>query len=80
MGIAAAGFMFVFVAESSGSERLTGGDLRGRLIGTVVEHRKVFATAGVAMIALGIVRQARQVFHPTVGRTDRPRTCRRSAC
>jgi MFS family permease len=67
MGLAAASLMFIFVAESEGSEHLEAGGLSKRLASTVIEHRHVFATAGVAMIALGVVRQARQVFIPLWG-------------
>jgi MFS family permease len=67
MGVAAASFMFIFVAESEGSERLEAGGLSHRLVSTAVEHRKILMTAGTAMIALGVVRQARQVFLPLWG-------------
>jgi MFS family permease len=41
--------------------------LRGRVAGTVVENRDIFLRAGPPVIALGILRQARQVFLPLWG-------------
>ena len=41
--------------------------LGGRLVDTVVDNREIFLRAGPPMIALGILRQARQVFLPLWG-------------
>lgn len=37
------------------------------LIGVVSDHRRVFLTAGVSVVTLGLLRQARQVFLPLWG-------------
>jgi MFS family permease len=67
MGLAAAAMMFIVVRESGGSEMLSMHGLRGRVAGTVVENRDIFLRAGPPVIALGILRQARQVFLPLWG-------------
>jgi MFS family permease len=66
-GIAAAAMMFLIVRESSGSEAIGGHGLGGRLVGTMVDNRRVFLTAGPFVIALGLLRQARQIFLPLWG-------------
>jgi MFS family permease len=67
MGIAAAAMMFLVVAEGEGSERLETHGLGGRLANTVTENRGVFLRAGPPVIALSVLRQARQVFLPLWG-------------
>jgi len=67
MGLAASTLMFIVVRQGSGAEDLTGNGIGGRLVGTVVEHRAVFLTAGCAVIALQVLRQGRQVFLPLWG-------------
>ena len=67
MGLAASTLMFIVVRQGSGAEDLTGHGIGGRLLGTVVEHRAVFLTAGCAVIALQVLRQGRQVFLPLWG-------------
>ena len=67
MGLAASALMFVVVRQGSGAEDLTGHGIGGRLVSTVVEHRRVFLTAGCAVIALQVLRQGRQVFLPLWG-------------
>jgi MFS family permease len=67
MGIAASALMFIVIRKSSGSEELGGRGLRGRLLTTVVEHRQIFLSAGLAVFALQMVRQARDVFLPLWG-------------
>ena len=67
MGLAAATMMFIVVRESKGSESLTMHGLGGRVADTVKDNREIFLRAGPPMIALGILRQARQVFLPLWG-------------
>jgi MFS family permease len=67
MGLAASFTMFIVVRQGSGAEDLTGHGIGGRLVATVVEHRRVFLTAGSAVIALQVLRQGRQVFLPLWG-------------
>lgn len=67
MGLAASGLMFIVVRHGSGAEDLAGHGMGGRLVATVVEHGKVFLTAGCAVIALQVLRQGRQVFLPLWG-------------
>jgi MFS family permease len=67
MGIAAAALMFIVVREGSGSERMTGHGMRGRMVQTVVVNRDIYTRAGPPVIALGVLRQARQVFLPLWG-------------
>jgi MFS family permease len=67
MGLAASLMMFIVVRQSSGTEDLTGHGIGGRLMATVTEHRRVFLTAGFAVIALQVLRQGRQVFLPLWG-------------
>lgn len=67
MGLAASTMMFIVVQQSSGADDLAGHGIGGRLVATVVEHRRVFLTAGCAVIALQVLRQGRQVFLPLWG-------------
>lgn len=67
MGLLAAAMMFIVVQEGSGSENLGGHGIGGRLVATVVEHRRIFLSAGFAVIALQVLRQGRQVFLPLWG-------------
>lgn len=59
--------MFFSVDEPVTAEAIGGHGLGGRLIGTMVDHRKVLIAAGLPIIALGVLRQARQVFIPLWG-------------
>ena len=67
MGLAAATMMFIVVEEGSGSEDLGGRGIGRRLVATAVEHRRIFLSAGFAVIALQVLRQGRQVFLPLWG-------------
>ena len=67
MGAAASVLVLIVVREASGSEDLRGHGLGRRLVATVVEHREVFLSAGLAVIALQMVRQGRDVFLPLWG-------------
>lgn len=67
MVFAASALVFIVVRETSASEGLGGRGVGGRLVATVVEHREVFLSAGLAVIALQIVRQGRDVFLPLWG-------------
>jgi MFS family permease len=66
-GIAAAAMMFLVVQKGAGSEHIGTHGLTGRLANTVVENRRVFLTAGPPIIALMLLRQARQIFLPLWG-------------
>ena len=79
LGVAASAMMFVVVEQSSGSERLETHGLGGRIASTLVSNRGIFMTAGVPMMSLGLLRQARQVLFPygaitlaSAWRPDRP--------
>jgi MFS family permease len=67
LGLAASATMFMVVAEGRGSENLEMHGITGRLVHTVVDHKSVFLAAGFPMMALGLLRQARQVFLPLWG-------------
>ena len=70
VGVAAAAVMFIVVRESSGSEQMEAHGIGGRLVETVVANKDVFARAGGPIIALGLLRQARQVFLPLWGKEE----------
>ena len=59
--------MFMVVAEGAGSENLDMHGISARLARTVIDHKSVFLAAGFPMMALGLLRQARQVFLPLWG-------------
>jgi MFS family permease len=67
LGISAAAMMFVIVRNGSGSEHVGTHGLGGRLVSTVTDNRAIFVRTAFPMIALGILRQARQVFLPLWG-------------
>jgi MFS family permease len=67
MGIAAAVMMFLVVRTSSGLEELSGHGIGRRLSATVSEHRRIFLSAGFAVVVLQILRQGRPVFLPLWG-------------
>jgi MFS family permease len=67
MGLGAAAMMFLVVREGSGAEDLTGRGLGHRLLQTTIEHRGVFLRAGLPVMTLSLLRQARQVFMPLWG-------------
>jgi MFS family permease len=67
LGLASSAVMFMVVAEGEGTENLELHGIGGRLAQTMVDHRKVFLAAGFPMMALGLLRQARQVFIPLWG-------------
>jgi MFS family permease len=67
LGLAASAVMFLVVRKSAGSEDLGGPGMGGRLVAAVAEHRKIFLTAGLPVIALQVLRQGRQVFLPLWG-------------
>ncbi|HSB69420.1 MAG TPA: MFS transporter, partial [Candidatus Methylomirabilis sp.] len=67
LGLAASVMMFLVVQKGSGSEDLGGHGIAGRLVATVVQHRHVFLSAGLALIALQVLRQGRQIFLPLWG-------------
>jgi MFS family permease len=59
--------MFISVRDSAQSENIESHGLGGRLVSTVIENKSVFLAAGLPIIALGVLRQARQVFLPLWG-------------
>jgi MFS family permease len=67
MGVAASALMFNVVRKTSSSEEPSGRGLGGHLVATMVEHRRVFLSAGLAVVALQMVRQCRDVFLPLWG-------------
>ena len=67
MGVAASTLMFTVVRKASGSEESGGRRAGGHLVATMVEHRRIFLNAGLAMVALQMVRQGRDVFLPLWG-------------
>jgi len=67
MGLAASALMFLVVRGAPGAEELGKHGLGGRLLDTVREHRRIFGSVGLAVVALQIVRQGRQVFLPLWG-------------
>jgi MFS family permease len=68
MGLAASAMMFAVVRKGSGSEEMEGGHgLTGRLASTVIDNRRIFLAAGIPIIALSVLRQARQIFIPLWG-------------
>lgn len=67
MGVAASALMFNVVRKTSGSEEPRGRGAGGHLVAIVVEHRRIFLSAGLAVVALQMVRQCRDVFLPLWG-------------
>ena len=67
MGLAAAGMMFIVVRQATSSEQMLAHGIRGRMVETVGTHRDIYLRAGTPSIALGLMRQARQVFLPLWG-------------
>lgn len=67
LGLAASLVMFVMVKESEGTSVHTDDSMYRRLVGVVVDHRRVFMTAGVAAICLQVLRNARQAVIPLWG-------------
>jgi MFS family permease len=62
--------MFFIVGESTRAVHLEGQSIGVRLLGTVVTHRETYLRAGPPVIALGLLRQARQVFLPLWGKEE----------
>jgi MFS family permease len=67
MGVAASALMFNVVRNTPGSEQPRGRGAAGHLLATVAEHRRIFLSAGLAVVALQMVRQCRDVFLPLWG-------------
>ncbi len=67
MGVAASAMMFNVVRKASALEEPIGRSPGGHLISTVVEHWRVLLSAGLAVVALQMVRQCRDVFLPLWG-------------
>ena len=67
MGVAASALMFNVVRKASVEEASRGVSAGGRLVATVVAHRRIFPSAGLAVIALQMMRQCRDVFLPLWG-------------
>ncbi len=66
-GVMAAAMMFIVVREGSGAEAFSAHGAGGRIVDTIVTHRDIYMRAGPPIIALGLLRQARQVFLPLWG-------------
>jgi len=67
MGVAASVLMFAVVRQASSAEDISMHGLGGRLLTTATEHRGILLSAGAGVIALQMLRQARQVFLPLWG-------------
>ena len=68
MGLAAAAMMFIVVREGTGAQQMLMSEgIRGRMVETLVTHHDIYLRAGPPVIALGVLRQARQVFLPLWG-------------
>ena len=69
-GGAAAAVMFIVVREGTRAIEIEGLGIGGRIVDTVATHRGTYLRAGPPVIALGLLRQARQVFLPLWGREE----------
>jgi len=67
MGVAASALMFNVVRRAPIGDEPRGRRAGGHLVATVVEHHRVFLSAGLAVVALQMVRQCRDVFLPLWG-------------
>jgi MFS family permease len=67
MGLAASALMYAVVPRGTGSEEPVRHGRRGRLVASLLEHRQIFLSAGLAVIALQVVRECRYVFLPLWG-------------
>lgn len=67
LGLVASLVMFVVVKESGRSSVHTDDSMYRRLATVVVDHRRVFMTAGVAAICLQVLRNVRQAVIPLWG-------------
>jgi MFS family permease len=67
LAILAAALLFVLVRDEGGEAPAHAGHAFARFLGVVSEHRRVFATAGVATLAIQVLRNARQAVLPLWG-------------
>ncbi len=67
MGLAASALMFIGVRSPSEPEALQGHRLGGGFVAMVLESRRILLSAGLAVIALQMLRQVRDVFLPLWG-------------
>ena len=67
MGLAAAAMMFIVVRQTAVGQQMLGHGIRGRMVETLSTHHEIYLRAGPPVIALGVLRQARQVFLPLWG-------------
>ena len=67
LGLVASLVMFIVVKESGRSSLHTDDSMYRRLVSVVVDHRRVFMTAGVAAICLQVLRNVRQAVIPLWG-------------
>lgn len=67
MGLAASALMFIGVRTPSEPEALRGHRPGGGLVAMVIESRRILLSAGLAVIALQMLRQVREVFLPLWG-------------
>jgi MFS family permease len=66
VAVLASALMFVLIRDGDGTE-LHSGSIYQRLATVVVDHRQIFMTAGVATIALQVLRNSRQAVIPLWG-------------
>ncbi len=68
LAIAASALMFMLVKDGEDKGDAAGhGAVHERFIGIMVEHRRTFATAGVATVCLSVLRATRQTIIPLWG-------------
>ncbi|MEX2375284.1 MAG: MFS transporter [Dehalococcoidia bacterium] len=67
LGLAASVVMFIMVKENTGTSIHTDDSMYRRLVAVVVDHRRIFMTAGVAAICLQVLRNVRQAVIPLWG-------------
>jgi MFS family permease len=69
VGFAAVLVMVVSVGSTNRTRGVEHSDILGTFGSTLSAHRRIFATAGFAVIMLQLLRQARQVFLPLWGKS-----------
>ncbi len=67
LAVAAAAALFFLVRDPEGRTHESASGAHLRIRNVVLEHRKVFATAGVATIAIQVLRSSRQALIPLWG-------------
>jgi MFS family permease len=67
MGLIAAGLMLISVKDTAAQDDTSHHSIGAAMVRTLQDHRQVFATTLVPMLALAVLRQGRQVFLPLWG-------------